>query len=108
MFKVGRGQAVGSDDCPFIVQHADLRFSHVNHGLDGECHPRSEDWACAALAEIRDLGFLVEMPTHTMAHEFADYRITVADCLLFDKCTNVAEAGPRLDTLDGTIEDLFS
>src|SRR5262245_55763297 len=107
MFKMSRGQPVGGDNCPFIFEHSDLRFSHVNHRLDGESHPGSEDRACAALTEIGDLWFLMEMPTDTMTDKLADDRITVPAGLLFDEGANIAKPRPGLNTLNRTIENLF-
>src|SRR4030081_3397563 len=107
MFKMGGGQSVGGNDCPFVLEHADLRFAHIYHGLDGEGHAWSEDRSCASFAEVGDLGFFVEMAADAVSHEFADYRVAVSDCLFFDVGTDITKVAAGVDALNGAVEDLF-
>jgi len=92
VFKVSRGQAVGSDDSPFVLQHTDFGLTQVDHRFDGEGHARSEHRAGATFAEIGDLRFFVEMTTDAVSHEFTDDGIAMADGLFLDVSTNIAEA----------------
>ena len=49
----------------------------------------------------------MEVTTDAVSDEFADHRISVADCLFFDVGANVAEAAAGMDALDGVVQDLF-
>src|SRR5258708_36706595 len=68
-------RAVAAVDChrgPAILQNANLGAAGVDHGLDGEYHPRLQPRTFALRAKVRNLGIFMHATADSMADEVAD------------------------------------
>ena len=104
---MGGGETVGGDDGPSILKHAHLGLTHVDHGLDGQCHAWLEDRTGTALAEIWYLGFFVKVPSNTVADKLTDHGVAIENCLFLHVGADVTEPATWLGEPDGAIQNLF-
>ena len=100
MFPLGRQAAVFGDDGPIVIEHFNLAFAGIDHGLDGEGHARFNDDARARAAVVQHLWFLVEDFADAVATVFTHDGKVVGLGVLLDGVADVTEVDAGFDHLD--------
>jgi hypothetical protein len=68
-----RGLSVVGCDGPAVIPiHLDAMRSHIDHGFDGEHHPRPQFRAALFLAEVRHFRGFVQVAPASVSHEVSD------------------------------------
>ena len=100
MLKLSGELAITGKSGPFIAEDFNFPGAFVNHRLDGENHTRPKTPSLAALAVMGNFGRSVENVADAMSDKVPDYRKTLWFGVLLNGCTNVSDAGIRLDLSD--------
>ena len=70
VLKVGGPGAVCGDGGPVVVQHLYAEGAEGDHGLDGQDHAALEAGQVVGGAVVGDLGVLMQVAAHAVAHVF--------------------------------------
>jgi len=104
MLALGRKRLVAGDGRPAVGEQLHLVLAQVHHGFDGEEHAFPQHLARALLAEVQDVGRVVEHLAQAMAAEVTDHRAAHGFHVGLDGVADVAGARAGLDHRKATLE----
>ncbi len=89
---------------PTVRKDLNFRLTSVNHGLNGQNHPRLQARPFAPASKVRDLGVFVHAAADTVTDELPDYTKALGLAYLLHSGRDVEETTSYLTLFDCSLQ----